>query len=179
MSEFQTASFRTAVGGFHKGDVTEYISKAAQDHAGEITALEEKIEALQAENDRLRAQLLDQSAAAAPAEAEEPEAPEPKEAAEDLTRQELEAYRRAEAAERVAAQRVRKLYADMQDVCDRSTRQAKASQSAAQEAMEVLDKQLEILRISAAALRDGLLSSSEELAAMTEFVPDPAEELED
>ena len=173
MSEQATASFRTSVGGFHKGDVTDYIARTAQAHEARVTELQARLDALEEENSRLRALLAEQ-----PTPEEAPEEPSPREPEDSIARQELAAYRRAEAAERLAAQRVRKLYGDMQDVCDRSTRQAEASRAAAQEAMEILDKQLEVLRISAAALRDGLSTSAEELSAMSSFVPDPAEVLE-
>ena len=172
-----TYSFRTAVGGFHKGDVTDYIAKTARAYEAQVAELEKRLESLQAENDRLRQQLLEQSDAVLPEE--EPVTPAEPEQVPGIQAQELAAYRRAEAAERMAARRVRKLYAEMQDVCGRSTRQSGTSETAVREAMETIDKQLEVIRISVAALHDGLRTSSEELQAMSQMVPDPAEGLED
>ena len=169
-----TCSFRTAVGGFHKGDVTDYISKTALAHEAKLAELENKLEALQAENDRLRQQLLEQSLSAQPEISEEPQ-----EDVDSLLERELAAYRRAEATERWATQRVRKLYEDMQAVCDRTVGQFAAAGNALREAMEIMDKQMEVIHVSENDLHESLRASAQELQAMSQLVMDPAEGLED
>ena len=98
----------------------------------ELAAAKSTLETLQAENDSLRGELEALRAeAAAPAEpeaaepetAEEPEAPQdaaPAGAEEDseLKKQELTAYRRAEAAERNAALRARKLREQLSELSE-------------------------------------------------------------
>ena len=112
MAEFQ--QFRTAIGGFHRGDVADYIENMSLQHRKDMQGLLEEIKILQEENDGLKEKLAAAEAAAkaccpqegAPAAAAEPvqkeEIPENPEALE------LQAYRRAEAAERTAMQRIRK-----------------------------------------------------------------------
>ena len=168
MADF--SKFRTAVSGFNRTDVVNYIESASIEHqkalrkltderdrlAGENAGLQTKLEELQAqlqqakdeaeargeelrqakeENESLSEQLntlaqegaelaeqLKQAETAAPqeeAEAEpdtQPEAP-----AQDIpsvTEQELAAYRRAEQAERNAAVRARRIYAQLSNLCE-------------------------------------------------------------
>ena len=167
MADF--SKFRTAVSGFNRTDVVNYIESASIEHqkalrkltderdrlAGENAGLQTRLEALQAqlqqvneENDSLNKQLrqakeeneslseqlntlaqegaelagqLRQAESAAPQEEAkagpdaQPEAP-----AQDtpsVTEQELAAYRRAEQAERNAAVRARRIYAQLSNLC--------------------------------------------------------------
>lgn len=173
MAQSSPHAFRTAVGGFHKGDVSAYITKTAAAHQAEVAALQDQLINLQAENDRLREQLIQQPEA-------EP-APAAEQAPEELSLrdQELAAYRRAEAAERLASQRAKKLYDDMQRICDRSARQLDETDAGTQAAMDAIGAQLLAIRSAAEALYTGIRTSSEELRAMSQMVPDPAEGLEE
>lgn len=101
MSESIPYVFRTAVGGFHKGDVSAYIAKTAAEHQAQLETLksqndelERQLGALRLENDSLRRQ-LQTDAVEAKEKITEPEVP-----AEEVSLQdkELAAYRRAEAA---------------------------------------------------------------------------------
>ena len=73
----ETPHFRTSVGGFHKGDVTDYIAKTAEAHQ---RALQEKDKEIARLKERLS--VLEQAAiaeeAAIAAAAEEPKAPPPR-----------------------------------------------------------------------------------------------------
>ena len=46
--------FRTALAGFHKGDVTDYISQTVNTHRDTVRKLNEQIDALERENEQLR-----------------------------------------------------------------------------------------------------------------------------
>lgn len=98
--------FRTALGGFNRADVANYIEASAKKHREELSALKdelacanaekrEALEKLAALNARLEALNEGKEVASAPV-IEDPEALE------------LAAYRRAEAAERTANQRIRR-----------------------------------------------------------------------
>lgn len=168
MADF--SKFRTAVSGFNRTDVVNYIESASIEHqkalrkltderdrlAGENAGLQTKLEELQAqlqqaqeeaearseelrqakeENESLSEQLntlaqegaelaeqLKQAESAAPqeeAEAEPDAQPEaPAQDTPSVTEQELAAYRRAEQAERNAAVRARRIYAQLSNLCE-------------------------------------------------------------
>ena len=170
MADF--SKFRTAVSGFNRTDVVNYIESASIEHqkalrkltderdrlAGENAGLQTQLEALQAqlqqakeeaesrseelrqakeENESLSEQLntlaqegaelaaqLKQAESAAPQEESESEpepAPQPEEPAQadpSVTEKELAAYRRAEQAERNAAVRARRIYAQLSGLCE-------------------------------------------------------------
>lgn len=168
MADF--SKFRTAVSGFNRTDVVNYIESASIEHqkalrkltderdrlAGENAGLQTQLEALQAqlqqakeeaearseelrqakeENESLSEQLntlaqegaelaaqLKQAESAAPQEESEPEpASQPEEPAQadpSVTEKELAAYRRAEQAERNAAVRARRIYAQLSNLCE-------------------------------------------------------------
>lgn len=168
MADF--SKFRTAVSGFNRTDVVNYIESASIEHqkalrkltderdrlAGENAGLQTKLEELQAqlqqakeeaearseelrqakeENESLSEQLntlaqegaelaeqLKQAETAAPqeeAEAEPDTQPEaPAQDTPSVTEQELAAYRRAEQAERNAAVRARRIYAQLSNLCE-------------------------------------------------------------
>lgn len=172
MSESNLYAFRTAVGGFHKGDVSSYIAKTAAAHHAQVEELQARIDTLERENRQLRDQLLYQPAPAAPVL--EPEARD-----EGLKDRELAAYRRAEAAERLAFQRAKTLYGEMQAICDRSAGQLEETDAAAQAAVAAIQVQLDAIRDSVSALYASVRDSAEELHAMGQMVPDPAEGLEE
>lgn len=142
MSDF--SKFRGSLGGFNRTDVADYIEKLCLTHAAELKERSRRAEELQtqleetraqlreteADRDRLQAQLQEaqdqlqeaqdalEAATAPEPEPEEPEEPEEAEAPEeapDYPSLELEAYRRAEATERLAARRAEQLSRQMQE----------------------------------------------------------------
>ncbi len=186
MPEPNSYTFRTAVGGFHKGDVTAYISKTASAHQTALAALQKQVETLEQENASLREQLqmlslpnlLDQMAPepapdAAP-QSEPVDPPDP-----SLKERELLAYRRAEAAERLACQRAKKLYSDIQHICDDSAASMDDADAVTREALEIILAQLQRVRNSVDGLSGVIQASSESLRAMGDMVPDPAEGMEE
>ncbi|MBQ9269866.1 MAG: hypothetical protein IJ206_10185 [Oscillospiraceae bacterium] len=183
----ETFAFRSALGGFHRGDVSKYISETAAAHQAQTERLQEQIAALEQENETLRAQLealqeppMEKAEEPAMIEAaEEPPVEElaPEEPEESLRDRELAAYRRAEAAERLANLRARKVYADLQTVCDESTREFDGLSDTAQAAADNIGAQLDIIRSAVENVCAAMQTSSEKLSAISQLVPDPAETL--
>ena len=131
MADF--SKFRSSLGGFHRGDVANYIESLSMQHAaamkektGQIDALRAELQEAEAEKRALRDQLDDAlaalEAATAPAEdeAEDETEAEPEEAP-DYPKLELEAYRRAEATERLATQRAQQLKRELVDFLENTT----------------------------------------------------------
>ncbi len=131
MADF--SKFRSSLGGFHRGDVANYIESLSREHAaalkeqsGRIDALRAELQEAEAEKRALRDQLDDAlaalEAATAPAEdeAEDETEAEPEEAP-DYPKLELEAYRRAEATERLATQRAQQLKRELVDFLENTT----------------------------------------------------------
>lgn len=126
MATFQ--NFRTAFSGFNREDVVHYIEYINNKHTSQVNQLKTDLQAAQAEAKELEDKLASQAdlaaqlkeaqeaKAAAEAEAEalraelealrKVSAPAPA----DPTFNELEAYRRAERAERIAGERVSQMY---------------------------------------------------------------------
>ena len=131
MADF--SKFRSSLGGFHRGDVANYIESLSMQHAaamkeksGQIDALRAELQEAEAEKRALQDQLDDAlaalEAATAPAEdeAEDETEAEPEEAP-DYPKLELEAYRRAEATERLATQRAQQLKRELVDFLENTT----------------------------------------------------------
>lgn len=127
MADF--SKFRSSLGGFHRGDVADYIESLSREHAaamkektGQIDALRAELQEAEAEKRALRDQLDDAlaalEAATAPDEAEEKTEVEE---APDYPKLELEAYRRAEATERLATQRAQQLKRELVDFLENTT----------------------------------------------------------
>lgn len=138
MSDF--SKFRGSLGGFNRTDVADYIEKLCLTHAAELKERSRRAEELQtqleetraqlreteADRDRLQAQLQEAHDALEAATAPEPEPEEPEEAeapeeAPDYPSLELEAYRRAEATERLATQRAQQLKRELVDFLENTT----------------------------------------------------------
>lgn len=138
MADF--SKFRSSLGGFHRGDVANYIESLSMQHAAamkeksgridvlqaELLAARQKLEEAEEEKRALQDQLDDAlaalEAATAPAEdeAEDETEAEPEEAP-DYPKLELEAYRRAEATERLATQRAQQLKRELVDFLENTT----------------------------------------------------------
>lgn len=129
MADF--SKFRSSLGGFHRGDVANYIESLSMQHAaamkektGQIDALRAELQEAEAEKRSLQIKLDDAlaalEAATAPAEDEAEDEIEPEEAP-DYPKLELEAYRRAEATERLATQRAQQLKRELVDFLENTT----------------------------------------------------------
>lgn len=127
-------SFRSALGGFNREDVVQYIEYSRSRHEAEVAQLKSENQALQEELDALRGnsaedlsakltELEGQYAAAQKerndllaqvaqlqAELAAKDTPAPQAPSRELADKELEAYRRAERAERVARERAQLIY---------------------------------------------------------------------
>lgn len=185
-------AFRSALGGFHKGDVAAYIEKTAIAHRTEILEHEKVIAQLQEENRSLHQQLnllmmaTPLTTAAAPAAEPKPApqaepAPAPQAAAEplpldasELMQMELQAYRRAEAVERKAGNCARKLYQQMEGVCDSALDEFRLTDAAVKSAIEAMLQQANALEQAYQTLSASLNNSREKLAAMN-LLPDDSE----
>lgn len=164
--------FRTAVGGFHKGDVAEYISKTAAQHSAQLKEYQDRIALLEQENENLRQQFF-----TTPLPDPAPIVPEtaPKEEVSEL---ELQAYRRAEATERLANQRAKKLYQTLEAICKDTEQEFSQTDSALAQAVQAVQEQAKAMEDAYHALSALLLHSKEQLCSMDAMMPDPAEELE-
>ena len=138
MADF--SKFRSSLGGFHRGDVANYIESLSMQHAAalkeksgqidvlqaELLAARQKLEEAEEEKRALQIKLDDAlaalEAATAPAEeAAEDETEAEVEEAPDYPKLELEAYRRAEATERLATQRAQQLKRELVDFLENTT----------------------------------------------------------
>ena len=170
-----TYHFRSALGGYHKGDVTGYIEKAAAQHRSELLECEATITSLREENRSLQQQLnLLMMATPAPTPApalatESAPAPVPM-SANELIAGELQAYRRAEAVERNANQRARKLYQQLETVCEDALDEFQNTDSAVKQTIEQILEQTNALEQAYQALSLALNSSREKLAAMNDLL---------
>ena len=167
--------FRSALGGYHKGDVAGYIEKAAAQHRSELLEREATITSLREENRSLQQQLnLLMMSTPAPAPAPEPApapapAPAPTPAAmsaAELIAGELQAYRRAEAVERNASQRARKLYRQLETVCEDALGEFQSTDSAVKQTIEQMLEQANALEKAYETLSVALNNSREKLATM-------------
>ena len=167
--------FRSALGGYHKGDVAGYIEKAAAQHRSELLECEATITSLREENRSLQQQLnllMMSTPAPAPAPAPAPEpapAPAPAPAAmsaAELIAGELQAYRRAEAVERNASQRARKLYRQLETVCEDALGEFQNTDSAVKQTIEQMLEQANALEKAYETLSVALNNSREKLATM-------------
>ena len=177
--------FRSAIGGFHKGDVTAYIEMTLSKHRSELLEMEAQLTSLREENRSLQQQvkLLMMStpapaapAAPAPAEPERPAAPvqapapvcpTPK---EDMAALELQAYRRAEAVERNANTRARKLYKQMEGLCADTMDEFRDTDVAVKQVIQVMQNQAASLEQAYKTLQVALDASREKLAAMSDLL---------
>ena len=92
----ETHHFRSAIGGFNRQDVVQYIEYLNTKHTSQINQLTSELEFLRRQ--------LEQAKTTAPAET----AAEPN--IQNFTEAELEAYRRAERTERNARERAEQIY---------------------------------------------------------------------
>ena len=188
-----TYRFRNALGGFHKGDVTAYIEKAATQHRTELLECERRIAELQEENRSLQQQLnllmiATPVVAAAPAAAPAPAAPAPEpieepqpapapvisEKVTDMMQMELQAYRRAEAVERNANLRARELYEQMEGLCGDALGDFQAADVAVKQTIEVMTAQAASLERACQALSAAISASQEKLSSINKsyYAPD-------
>ena len=94
----ETHRFRSAIGGFNRQDVVQYIEYLNTKHTSQVNQLTSELEFLR--------QQLERAQAATPAEAPAPAEP----GIQNFTEAELEAYRRAERTERNARERAEQIY---------------------------------------------------------------------
>lgn len=170
MDQMADFHFRTAVGGFHKGDVTDYITKTAAAHKAALQEKDQKIEALMAEIEALTARLES---------SELPEeAPVSSPSEEPLDQLELAAYRRAEAAERLAIQRSQRLYEALEEICQDTSSKLQSANAAAQDSVNDILSRMELMQETHERLNASLNAARNRLSAMDAMTPDPAEGLE-
>ncbi len=154
MSDIQ--KFRKSVNGFNRHDVVTYIEYLNNKHRSEInqlqnqlqaatrpvedTGLKEENAALKQENEELRARLaeLESRPETAPAAPVGP----------SCTEQELEAYRRAERAERLAMERARATSQQAKGILADATAQIQISATQLEEAARTMAAQLDSYKAS-------------------------------
>ncbi len=162
MADF--SKFRSSLGGFNREDVANYIETQSIAHQKELRALREENARLIAERDEAR-QALAALQAQADAEAGEDKAEqEPLPPQLDLPADELEAYRRAEAAERNARERAAQLREQVSALCaDAGARFALRGEKVGVLA-EQTEEQLRQLMQALTELREGIDLTQSEFA---------------
>lgn len=178
MAAFQ--NFRGAVGGFNREDVVRYIEYINNKHSSQINQLNTEMQALQEELAQLRgqtdlsAQLEEANARIAQLEQERDALSAQVEQLADRpqTDSELEAYRRAERAERIAADRVAQLYQQANGALADAT--AKADETATQvgELTDALMAQLQQLQSVLSSGGNSMRDAAAALFAIRPAAPD-------
>ena len=162
MADF--SKFRSSLGGFNREDVANYIETQSIAHQKELRALREENARLIAERDEARQALAAMQAQAdEKADADETQQ-EPLPQQLDLPADELEAYRRAEAAERNARERAAQLREQVSALCaDAGARFALRGEKVGVLA-EQTEEQLRQLMQALTELREGIDLTQSEFA---------------
>ena len=159
-------NFRSAFNGFNREDVVRYIELLNNQHANAISQLNSQLQTAQAQtaDPALQEKL---SAAEARCAQLEAELEELKNAAPvKTTDQELEAYRRAESAERVARERAQQIYAQANAVLADVTLKVEAASSLAGASAEQILAQLDAYRQSISGTKDAFAEAVAALYAI-------------
>ncbi len=152
----QTYSFRSAMNGFHRGDVVAFLGEISLKHQAQMQALQEELRIAQEEIDRLQQEneSLRHSAASQPrAEAE----------VVDSDARELEAYRRAERYEREAKNRAGKIFADVSVAIDAAGKQLLEQELQLRDVSAVLSSDITALEAAMAEIRGKLNGTRERI----------------
>lgn len=150
--------FRTAVKGFHRGDVVQFIHALTAEHERQLRVLREENQRLKERNDALVQENTDLKASAAP-----------QEQAPTVTEQELAAYRRAEQAERSARERACRTAEQMREVFSRTEQKLQRSAQEIDAVVGVIDGNITELQALLCALQEAIGPSSEELGALLDL----------
>lgn len=187
-------NFRSAISGFNREDVVHYIEfmnskytnqinqltseaeelhrKLAQvfsgpDLSGEVAELTAQKEQLEQDNAQLQARL---DAALAELEALKNQQPDP--SAQELAAQELEAYRRAEQAERAAKQRAEQIYQQATGTLAQATAQVDDAACNFRQIAEQVSAQMQLLQSAIDGSKNALLDAA---TTMYSIRPEDAE----
>ncbi len=179
MSDFQ--KFRGAFNGFNREDVVNYLARMNHEHEARCNQLNNEIKALQAELDALRTcrkNAEDLSARLEEAQAKNSALEQEMQtlrlqADRAQTESELEAYRRAERAERAAGARVSQMYAQAAAILADATAHTDETATQVGELTQQICRQLELLQTT---LNDGAGAIRETAAAMYALKPVPEAE---
>ncbi len=175
--------FRSAMGGFHKGDVTQYLVKLNEEHKASLEEMEEKVADLEQENDMLRQTVgtrrIEELEAQKQGLEENVRNLEEKvrlleeQVAElsvtgdaEIREKELEAYRRAEAMERKASRRYRQVSGQVEDISGAMARELSGTVDSARNALDAIGTQLSVLQDVSEQLQATMQGGVEKLEAM-------------
>ena len=173
-------NFRGAVGGFNREDVVRYIEYINNKHASQINQLNTEMQVLQEELVQLRAQgdlaaQLEEANARIAALEQERDAlcAQVEQMAErPQTDSELEAYRRAERAERIATDRVEQLYQQANGALADATAKADETASQVGELTDSLMVQLQKLQTVLSSGGNAMRDAAAALFAIRPAAPD-------
>lgn len=173
-------NFRGAVGGFNREDVVRYIEYMNNKHSSQINQLNTEMQALQEELAQLRGksdlseQLEEANARIAQLEQERDALADQVERLSDRpqTDNELEAYRRAERAERIAADRVELLYQQANGALADATAKADATATQVGELTDALMVQLQQLQTVLSSGGNSMRDAAAALFAIRPASPD-------
>lgn len=197
-SETTVVRFRSALGGFHKGDVTNYISQTVSAYRDTVRKLTDQIKELEEENADLRNAAADGAYLAELEEKaqqlialqeengllknrvhqleyklEEADAQltvaEPEE--ENLQEKELEAYRRAEAMERRVNQRTHQMTLQLDKISDDAAHQFQTAIESVKTVLAGIEDYLETLRNTSENLDTAMAEGLERLQSTVVFLP--------
>ena len=130
--------FRTAINGFHKQDVVRYIEYLNNQHNAQIAQLNNQLKTAQVPaDDRLQVKLDAALARCAELEAQLANAPA------TPSGEELEAYRRAERAERLAQERAEQIYTQANAILADTTAKAEAASARIAELAQLANAQMQ------------------------------------
>lgn len=178
------ANFRSALNGFNRSDVVEYIERISLENEKAQRQLRDETARLQAELDETKSALTDALARLADAEASASVAPEAEESQEApcaaeaapvaaaTAEQELAAYRRAEAAERAAYQRAARVYAQLRSSFAATAAKLADSDNDLRAIGETIEQNLRQLSGALAALQGVYDGSQQELDELVASLPE-------
>ena len=156
----QTQRFRSALNGFNREDVVQFIQSLTARHDRELADLKEEKKRLQAaldksggEVDALRQRIaeLEGQLAEANTALEEATAPQPEPEKPDWNAQELAAYRRAEEVERQSRERAKQLHRELTGLVADASVQMEEANDALEQAMAQITEDLTRLQTAMAA----------------------------
>lgn len=146
--------FRSAFNGFNREDVVHYIEYMNNQHNTKLEQLNAQLQAAQSQpkDAELQARLEEAEARCAQLEAQLAKAS----AQATTTEEELEAYRRAERAERIARERAQQIYTQANAVLADVTLKAETASGQIGTIAEQVNAQLQQYQQSVAATKDAL-----------------------